>query len=152
MNIDPTASFPQYAIHDEDQIFSIVRTQVDVVLPTGVAVLNADDAMVVKMGELCDGEVIFFTQDSSSPIAQEHLKNGGRVVIIGNQQITLKSGKLDQKSIPVPHHSEPNTNEPWKPMNLGAAIAAAWALGIPFNVIEAGAETFVSDTSIPVGA
>ena len=36
-------------------------------------------------------------------------------------------------------------------LNLGAAIAAAWALDIPFNVIEAGAETFVSDASVPVG-
>jgi cyanophycin synthetase len=107
--------------------------------------------MVANMAELCDGEVIFFTQDSSSSIAQEHLKNGGRIVVIGNQQITLKSGKHDQKSIPVPHHSEPNADAPWKPMNLGAAIAAAWALEIPFNVIEAGAETFVSDASVPAG-
>ena len=37
-------------------------------------------------------------------------------------------------------------------MNLGAAIAAAWALDIPFNVIEAGAETFVFDTSTSAGA
>jgi cyanophycin synthetase len=151
LNIDPKANFPQYAIYDEDQVFSIVRTQVDVVLPTGVAVLNADDPMVASMAELCDGEVIFFTQDSSSSIAQEHLKNGGRIVVIGNQQITLKSGKHDQKSIPVPHHSEPNADAPWKAMNLGAAIAAAWALEIPFNVIEAGAETFVSDASVPAG-
>ena len=37
-------------------------------------------------------------------------------------------------------------------MNLGAAIAAAWALDIPFNVIEAGAETFVPDLTTAVGA
>jgi cyanophycin synthetase len=151
LNVDPTANFPQYAIYDEEQVFSIMRTQVDVVLPTGVAVLNADDPMVASMAELCDGEVIFFTQDSASSIAQEHLKNGGRIVIVGKQQITLKSAKHDQKSIPVPRHFEPDASEPWKPMNLGAAIAAAWALDIPFNVIEAGAETFISDTSVPVG-
>jgi cyanophycin synthetase len=37
-------------------------------------------------------------------------------------------------------------------MNLGAAIAAAWALEIPFNVIEAGAETFVAETINATGA
>jgi cyanophycin synthetase len=37
------------------------------------------------------------------------------------------------------------TDESW------CCDAAAWALDIPFNVIEAGAETFVSDASIPVG-
>jgi len=152
LNIDPSANFPQYAIFDEDQVFSVVRTQVDVVLPNGVAVLNADDAMVVKMAELCDGEVIFFTQDPKSETVEQHISNGGRAVLVGKQQITLKSNKLTQKSIPVPKHSEPNANSPWNSMNLGAAIAAAWALDIPFNVIEAGAETFVLDTSVSAGA
>jgi len=104
------------------------------------------------MAELCDGEVIFFTQNASSPIIEEHLKNGGRAVLVGNQQLTLKRGKLDQKSIPVPRHSEQNASKPWATMNLGAAIGAAWGLDIPFNVIEAGAETFVPDTSTATGA
>jgi cyanophycin synthetase len=71
---------------------------------------------------------------------------------VGKQQITLKSGKLDQKSIPVPRHSESDSSSPCKGMNLGAAIAAAWALDIPFNVIEAGAETFTPDITTAVGA
>ena len=37
-------------------------------------------------------------------------------------------------------------------MNLGAAISAAWALDIPFNVIEAGVETFVPDLTTATGA
>jgi cyanophycin synthetase len=71
---------------------------------------------------------------------------------VGKQPITLKSGKLDQKTIPMPRHSESSTASPWKAMNLGAAIAAAWALEIPFNVIEAGAETFVPDLTTAIGA
>ena len=71
--------------------------------------------------------------------------------MVGKQQITLKSGRHDQKSIPVPRHSEPDTSAPWKGMNLGAAIAAAWALEIPFNVIEAGAETFAPDLTMATG-
>jgi len=145
LNVNPTANFPQYAIYDEEQVFSVVRTQIDVVLPTGIGVLNADDPMCVQMAELCDGQVIFFSEDPNSEVVKTHLQNGGRVVLVGKQQITLKSGKLDQKSIPVPIHSESDASTPWKGMNLGAAIAAAWALDIPFNVIEAGAETFVPD-------
>lgn len=152
LNVDPKANFPQYAIYDEDQVFSVVRTQIDVVLPTGVGILNADDAMCVQMAELCDGEVIFFSEHSDSEIVKTHLQNGGRAVLIGKQQITLKSGKLDQKSIPVPRHSESNNATPWKAMNLGAAIAAAWALDIPFNVIEAGAETFMPYLATATGA
>ena len=152
LNVDPKANFPQYAIYDEDQVFSIVRTQIDVVLPTGIGVLNADDPMVVQMAELCDGEVIFFSENSESDLVKTHLQNGGRAVLIGKQQITLKSGNLEQKNIPVPRHSESTAASPWKAMNLGAAIAAAWALEIPFNVIEAGAETFVAETINATGA
>jgi cyanophycin synthetase len=103
------------------------------------------------MAELCDGEVIFFSEDPNSDVVNTHLQNGGRVVLVGKQQITLKSGKLDQKSIPVPRHSESNSTAPWRGMNLGAAIAAAWALDIPFNVIEVGAETFVPDLTTTTG-
>ena len=152
LNVDPKANFPQYAIYDEDQVFSIVRTQIDVVLPTGVGVLNADDPQCVQMAELCDGQVIFFSEDPNSEVIKTHLQNGGRAVLVGKQQITLKSGTLDQKSIPVPRHSESDATAPWKGMNLGAAIAAAWALNIPFNVIEAGAETFVPDLTTGTGA
>ena len=93
-----------------------------------------------------------FSEDPSSEVIKAHLQNNGRVVLVGKQQITLKSGNLDQKSIPVPRHSESDSNAPWKGMNLGAAIAAAWALDIPFNVIEAGAETFVPDLTTATGA
>ena len=148
LNVDPKANFPEYAIYDEDQVFSVVRTQVDVVLPTGVAVLNADDPMVAKMAELSDGEVIYFTQDPESEIVKVHLQNGGRAVIAGKQQIALNLGKHTQKAIPVPKHLVPNASTPWNAINLAAAMAAAWALDIPFNVIEAGAETFVSHPSI----
>jgi cyanophycin synthetase len=152
LNVDPKANFPQYAIYDEDQVFSIVRTQIDVVLPTGIGVLNADDSQCVQMAELCDGQVIFFSEDPNSEVIKTHLQNSGRAVLVGKQQITLKSGTLDQKSIPVPRHSESDATAPWKGMNLGAAIAAAWALDIPFNVIEAGAETFVPDLTTATGA
>ncbi len=104
--------------------------------------------MCVEMAELCDGEVIFFSEDPDSEIVKNHLSNGGRAVMVGKQQITLKSGKLDQKSIPVPRHSESDSASPWKARNLGAA----WALEIPFNVIEAGAETFVPDATTATGA
>ena len=151
LNVDPKANFPQFAIYDEEQVFSIVRTQIDVVLPNGIGVLNADDPMCVQMAELCDGQIIFFSEDPNSEVVKTHLQNGGRAVLVGKQQITLKSGKLDQKSIPVPRHSESDPSAPWKGMNLGAAIAAAWALDIPFNVIEAGAETFVPDLTTAMG-
>ena len=150
-NLDPNDTVPECAINDAEGVYKVMRSQIDVVLPSGVGVLNADDAEVADMARLCDGEVIFFSENPNSEVIKTHLQNDGRAVLVGKQQITLKSGKLEQKNIPVPHYSESTSASPWRAMNLGAAIAAAWALEIPFNVIEAGAETFVTDTITATG-
>jgi cyanophycin synthetase len=149
LNIDPNATFPEYAIYDADQLVSIVRTQVDVVLPNGVAVLNADDALVAKMAELCDGEVIYFSRNEAAPLIEDHLKQGGRAVLVSAQQIILKTARRDEQVLHLPKNpkSTPDSMQ-WKPANLAAAIATAWALDIPFNIIAAGTETFYSDSSI----
>jgi cyanophycin synthetase len=145
LNIDSSTRFPEYAIYDEDQLFSIVRTQIDVVLPNGAAVLNADDPLVAKMAELCDGEVIFFSSNENSPLIEDHLKQGGRAVLVRDQEIVLKTARRDEQVLRLPKNpkSTPDSMQ-WKSINLAAAIATAWALGIPFNIILAGTETFYS--------
>jgi cyanophycin synthetase len=118
---------------------------VDVVLPSGAAVLNADDPLVAKMAELCDGEVIFFSRKEVSPLIENHLKQGGRAVLVRDQEIVLKTARRDEQVLRLPKNpkSTPDSMQ-WKSINLAAAIAAAWALGIPFNIIFAGTETFYS--------
>ena len=148
LNIDPLKLFPEYNISEEDQLFSVVRTQVDVVLPNGTSVLNADDPLIVKMAELSKGEVLYFSQDPSSSVITDHQEKGGRSIIVSSSVITLKHGKLDKLTIPIPPVVL-NSSLDWaSDLSLAAAIGAAWALDIPFNVIEAGAETFVADTSM----
>ncbi len=61
-NIDAAKHFGRYYIETAEQVCNVLRTQVDVVLEDGVAVLNADDALVAQMAEYCDGEVIYFSQ------------------------------------------------------------------------------------------
>jgi cyanophycin synthetase len=151
LNIDPLKLFPEHNISDEDQLFNVVRTQVDVVLPSGTSVLNADDPMIVKMAELSKGEVMYFSQDPASPVITAHQEKDGRSVIVSPSVITLKQGKLDKLVIPIPSAIQQSPLD-WTPhLSLAAAIGAAWALDIPFNVIEAGVETFVSNSNIPAG-
>jgi cyanophycin synthetase len=152
LNIDPLKLFPEHYISEEDQLFNVVRTQVDVVLPTGTSVLNADDSMVVKMAELSKGEVMYFSQDPASPVITAHQEKDGRSIIVGLSFITLKQGKLDKLVIPIPPTVRDASLDWVSNLSLAAAIGAAWALDIPFNVIEAGVETFVSSSNIPAGA
>jgi cyanophycin synthetase len=107
--------------------------------------------MIVKMAELSKGEVMYFSQDPASPVIASHQEKDGRSIIVGSSFITLKQGKLDKLTIPIPPTVKDSSLD-WAPnLSLAAAIGAAWALDIPFNVIEAGVETFVSNSNIAAG-
>ena len=69
-------------IREVEQLFKVMRTQVDVVLPDGVAVLNAADPVVAEMAPLCDGDVIFYAEDPELPVLVEHLAQYRRAVFL----------------------------------------------------------------------
>lgn len=142
-NLDTDDTAPECSITEPEQIYNVMRTQVDVVLPTGAAVLNADDESVAKMAELSDGEVVFFSRYGLNEITQEHLQNGGRALFTENNQIVLAQGSDRQNLIALSgipllqSSSKSNTLE-----NVLAAVAAAWALNTPKDIIVAGLQTF----------
>jgi cyanophycin synthetase len=51
--------FGEFYIDSAEKVWNVFRTQIDLVLSYGVAVLNAEDPAVVEMAPLSDGEVIF---------------------------------------------------------------------------------------------
>jgi len=142
-NLDTDDTAPECSITEPEQIYNVMRTQVDVVLPTGAAVLNADDESVAKMSELSDGEVIFFSRYGLNEITQEHLQKGARALFTENNQIVLAQGSDRQNLIALSgipllqSSSKSNTLE-----NVLAAVAAAWALNTPRDIIVAGLQTF----------
>ncbi|WP_061942289.1 cyanophycin synthetase [Collimonas pratensis] len=142
-NIAANDSLPQYYIGDAEEMVKVTRTQVDVVLPTGVAVLNAADALVADMASLCDGEVIFFGINPALPVIAEQLEKNKRAVFIRNDQIMLATGKnelllADITTIPLITRSK----DSFQTENVLAAVAAAWALDISHDLMRAGIETF----------
>lgn len=147
-NIHAEQHFGQYYLETHDQVYNVFRTQVDVVMSSGFAVLNADDPIVAQMAELCDGEVIFFTQDSKLEIIQSHLKQGGRAVLVEAEQIVLIKGNekilLNHlKNIPLlAHKNEPSKTQTPLVEQILAAVGAAWSLNISPALISAGIETF----------
>jgi len=143
-NIDPADCLPEYYIDNAEQMATKVkRTQIDVVLPDGVAVLNADDALVAEMASLCDGEVIFFANDASAPVMAEHLRQGKRGVFVRDGKVILAAG---EKEISVSNVAAiPITGGgavAFQIDNVLAAVAAAWALGISADLVRAGIELF----------
>lgn len=142
-NLSHTADLDDFYVHEQEQVYNVLRTQVDIVLSDGVAVLNAGDPMVAKMAELCDGEVLFFAKDPESPIIADHLARGGRAVIVRNGQVILTKGKESIVLSPIEAIPLANgSDSPAQIESLLAAVGAAWALNVSVELIRAGIEAF----------
>jgi cyanophycin synthetase len=142
-NVDASTHFGRYDIETPEQVFTILRTQVDLVLPGGAAVLNAGHPMLVDMAPLCDGEVIFFATDPEQAALIEHRAQGKRAVFARHGQVVLASGKEEMSIVSL--ESIPLTDAgrvDFEIENVLAATAAAWALGIGPELIRTGLETF----------
>ncbi|NGZ85327.1 cyanophycin synthetase [Duganella aceris] len=128
----------EFYIDSADKLYGVLRTQVDVILPSGVAVLNAADPQVVDMARLCDGEVIFYGVDEHSAAIAEHRQDGKRVVFqrtdAQSSRIVLAIGHDQVANLPLSPLVPPEA--------VLAAIAAGWALGLTPELIGAGLRTF----------
>jgi cyanophycin synthetase len=130
-----------FDILDAEQTFKVARTQVDVILPTGTAVLNASDAQVVELAELCDGAVIFYAVDATHPTLVAHREAGGKIVFLRDGEIVLAQASHEVTVVPLTALKPAKAD---KPDMVMAAVAAAWALDIPVELIGAGLRTFES--------
>ena len=134
-------SLSEFYIDSSDKLYNVVRTQVDVILPTGTAVLNAADPQVVEMAPLCDGQVIFYGLNAQIPALASHRASGERVVFLNKQQIVMSQGMNEVGTVLL------STLKPSKvdrPEMVMAAVAAAWALDLSPELIGAGLRTFDS--------
>jgi len=128
----------EFYIDSADKLYGVLRTQVDVILPSGVAVLNAADPQVVEMADLCDGEVMFYGVDEHSAAIAQHRQDGKRVVFQRKDEqssrIVLAIGHDQVANLPLSPLVPPEA--------VLAAIAAGWALGLTPELIGAGLRTF----------
>ena len=144
-NIKPDQHYGEFYIETPEQVYNVMRTQVDVVLDNGAAVLNAEDPLVAMMADLCDGEVIFFATEAESEVVKEHLNNSGRAVLQQGNSIVLAHATamtplLNLSAIPALNL----LSEKLELANILAAVGAAWALGIPEALIATGLKTFTA--------
>ena len=128
-----------FYIRDADAMRNVIRSQVDVILPAGVAVLNAADERVAGLAELCDGSVIYYAADESNAILAAHRQNGERVVFARDGRIVLAAGEQETPLIAL-STMKPSTVK--YPENVLAAVAAAWALGVPSDLLCGGLRAF----------
>jgi cyanophycin synthetase len=132
-----------------DLMTRVKRAPVDVVLPNGVAVLNADDPLVVDLGQACKGEVLWFGLDGKNPRMMEHGLAGGRTVCLQDDEVVLlaagsRQGRVALSAIPLLGPARPK----FQLENVLAAVAAGWALGLDQRAIQAGLSSVKDDTGL----
>lgn len=134
------AGLEDHHILTQEQMRNVLRTQVDVVLPDGCAVLNADDSVCLSLAELCDGDVIHYSQhDQTTGIWRD---NGQRMVCVHKNQVVLRQEHNTILVLDLQHPMINSLLQHHAPLPaVLAAVAAALALDIALPLVRAGMET-----------
>ena len=82
----------EYDLYNRDKVFSVFRSAVDVILPSGTAVLNAADEMALEMKPLSQAGVILYAVDAKHPAIIEHQQQGQPVVVVDDANIVGVQG------------------------------------------------------------
>lgn len=142
-DMDGLGQLDAHDIRSEEQLYKVLRTQVDVVLPEGVAVLNAAVPALVEMAELSDGEVLFYAADPA--LLAAHREKGGRAVFLQGGMAMLAQGSSEMPGAQVDtvlaRYAAAGVSG-LSAETVLAAVATAWALNIPPELISAGLDTF----------
>jgi cyanophycin synthetase len=114
-----------------------VRAAADVVLPSGVAVLNADDPAVVRMAEHTKGRVFYFAESfAAGPIAA-HVAAGGVAVVLDAGRVLLCRGSEREELLDLALLSAVRTTAgATAPTDWLAVLAACHALGMRPDVVR----------------
>ena len=133
-----------------EQLADVKAVVAAVVKPTGHAVLNADDPLVLAMRERTPGTVVFFSvaPPAESAHVTEHLAHGGIVVCLerdgADERIAVLHGErrlvlASLREVPLAFGGAAR----FQLQNILAAAAAAYVQGMPSDQIRAGLLSFI---------
>jgi cyanophycin synthetase len=138
-------------IRTVEDLMVLKRVIVRNVAPDGFAVLNAADPRVVAMAVACPGAICHFAADRHHPVMAAHRARGGRVVYVEGHAIVAAEGSWRER-LPLAH--VPLTRGGaigFQVENAMAAVGAAWCLGLDWDAIRRGLESFDSDAETTPG-
>jgi cyanophycin synthetase len=130
----------------DEKMPGYIRTQIDVVLPEGTAVLNAAEPEVADLAEHCDGDVLLYAEDEHNARLQAHRGAGHRVGFWRDGQLVLAQGAKEHLvlSSQRPAVARLLKNGSLNTSDMLVAACAAWALDIGTDLIRAGIKSYGS--------
>ena len=134
---------------DEVLLGKAIRAPVDIVLPTGFAVLNADDPAALEMSKFCKGKVVLFARSANVPGVIQHLNADGRAVVQSGPQVVLCQGKQREVLLDLAPLTCPELGLPqFLVDDVLAAVAAGVALNLSPGQIRLGINVSVGEGGI----
>ncbi|MEZ4823930.1 MAG: Mur ligase family protein [Ignavibacteria bacterium] len=130
------------SLEDMARVKAIVAENV---FPSGYAVLNADDKLVLKMRERLECNIALFSMDAANPEIAKHTKKGGVACVFENNYITLIKGQWKLRvekviNIPLTYSGK----AAFMIQNVLAATLASYILrGVSIEDIRFGLNSFV---------
>lgn len=138
-------------IHTIEQLAKVKGVIPETVLPSGYAILNADDPLVYDMRRNITCNLALFSMDENNPHIKSLQKLGGITAIYENGYVTLCRGPwkmrvMKANDIPLTHGGKAE----FMIKNILPAILAANIQGISIEDTKTALETFIpSPTQIP---
>ncbi|MGV1046120.1 cyanophycin synthetase [Limnohabitans sp.] len=128
----------------DDKMPSYIRTQIDLVLSNGYAVLNAADEAVADLAQYSDGGVILYAPDEAEARLSAHRAEGGRVGFWRDGQLILAEGSKEQAvlSIQRPAVARLLKTDTLSQSDMLIAACAAWAMDMGADLIRAGVKSY----------
>lgn len=133
----------QDGIETLDDLIHLKALLVDVVRPSGKAVLNADDPNVLGLRDRCRGDVVLFSTAPANDAVEAHLASGGAAVYIKHGCLYYGEGGrttrlIGTRALPASLGGLASINV----ANAAAAAAAGLALGLTPRQVADGLKTF----------
>jgi cyanophycin synthetase len=141
-DMDGADALTAWDVQGDEQMYKVIRSQVDVVLPGGTAVLAATLPRALDLAELSDGDAILYGMDPALAAIGDHRSRGGRAVFVRQQRVVLATGASEVFLPDLGKMINGHGRGQSATVSLLAAVAAAWALGIAPALIGAGIEAF----------
>jgi len=132
-------------INTIDELAVVKRIIVENVGTHGTAVLNAADPVVVKMASVCPGKVIYFARNQHNTVLATHHARGQRVIYCEGEHIIAQESKLKHRfamsDIPLTFDGKIG----FQLDNVMAALGAVWALGVDWETVRRGLNSFINN-------
>ncbi|MFT5820146.1 MAG: cyanophycin synthetase [Crocinitomix sp.] len=135
-------------IHTIEQLAKVKGVVPETVLPSGYAILNADDDLVYEMRRNVDCNVALFSMDEENPRIKAMQRMGGICGVFENGYVTICRGEWKMRvmrveEIPLTYGGKAE----FMIQNVLPAILAANIQGISIEDMRAALETFIPSAS-----